>query len=119
MVLGHPLQAKSADPAKGIGMFQVKHRLGSLSAVAVLVMGGLSLSACATKDYVDEKVGAVDNHVNALDVKVTDASQKADAANTAAESAQASAQQANQRIDQLSARVDSLEQRIASKKPRN
>lgn len=101
-------------------MSQVKNRLASLRLAAVVVIGALSLSACATKDYVDEQIAAVNNHINQVDAKATDAGQKADAANSAAQAAAASAQQANQRLDQLTPRVDTLEQEMAAhKKPRN
>ena len=86
-----------------------------------VVIGGLSLSACATEKYVDEQIATVNSHISAVDQKATDAGQKADAANAAAQAAQASAQQANQRLDQLTPRVDSLEQQMAAskKRPRN
>ncbi len=107
-------------------MSPMKHGLAASRVVAIAALGGLSLSACATKDYVDQQIATVTNHVNAVDAKATDASQKADAANSAAQSAgaaaqqaMASAQQANQRLDQLTPRVDAIEQRLAAKRPRN
>jgi hypothetical protein len=100
-------------------MFEVKNRFASLRMVAVLVLGGLSLSACATKEYVDEQIAVVNHRIDGVEAKANDAGAKADAANAAAQSAQAAAQQANQRLDQLTPRVDALEQAAASKKPRN
>lgn len=85
---------------------------------ALVVLGGLSLSACATRSYVDEQIATVNSHINAVDAKATDALQRADAAAHAAQTAQTDAQSANQRIDQLSGRVDSLEQ-APVKRPRH
>lgn len=99
-------------------MSQVKNRIARLPVAAVVLMlGGLSLGACAS-DEADQNWD-VNNHINAVDMKATDAQQRAQAAQTAAQAAQATAQQNSQRVDQLSARVDSLDQRIAAKKPRN
>jgi hypothetical protein len=126
------IRASNDAAMKGYGeMFQVNNR--ALRVAAGLVLGGLSLSACATKGYVDEQIATVNQHLSAVDAKATDAGQKADAAMSAAQaaqsaanaaqataqSAQAGAQQANQRLDQLTSRVDSIEQRLQARKPRN
>jgi hypothetical protein len=107
-------------------MSREKSRFGSLPIAAALVLGALSLSACATKDYVDEQIAAVNGHINAVDAKATEAGQKADAAAAAAQAAQstastaeAAATQANQRLDALTPRVDALEQHVAKKRARN
>jgi outer membrane murein-binding lipoprotein Lpp len=76
-----------------------------------LVVGGLSLSACATQDYVDKQIATVNSRVDSVDAKASDAIQRADAANAAAQAAAGDARTANQRLDQLTPRVDSLEQR--------
>lgn len=90
---------------------------------AIIVLGGLSLSACATRGYVDEQIAMVNTHVNAVDAKASDALQRAEAANSAAQaagsaaqSAMAAAQNANSRLDQLTPRVDTIEQ--SASKPR-
>jgi outer membrane murein-binding lipoprotein Lpp len=80
--------------------------------VVLTIAGGLSLSACATEDYVDKHIAIVNDRVTALEARV----QQVD---TTAQAAAASAQSANQRIDQLTARVDGIEQRLASKPARN
>jgi murein lipoprotein len=80
--------------------------------VGLLIAGGLSLSACATTDYVDEQVATVNNRVSALETRVQQVE-------STAQGAASSAQQANQRIDQLTGRMDSMEQRMAAKPPRN
>jgi outer membrane murein-binding lipoprotein Lpp len=80
---------------------------------AALVLGGLSLSACATQGYVDEQIATVNSRIDGVDAKASDAIQRADAANSAAQSAAASAQQANQRLDAMEARVGALETRPA------
>jgi outer membrane murein-binding lipoprotein Lpp len=96
---------------------------------AAAVLGGLSLSGCATEEYVDKRIAEVNQHISAVDAKASDAIQRADAANaaaqaaagqaqaanSAAQAAAASAAQANQRIDALGSRVSALE---ASKRPR-
>ena len=87
-------------------MIQSKRRLARLSAVAgVVVLGGFSLSACATTEYVDARVAEVNTHLSAVDAKATAADQKADQALAAAQAAQAAAAQANQRIDSLTATI--------------
>lgn len=92
----------------------------TLRTAAVLVVGGLSLSACATRSYVDEQIAAVNTRVGAVDAKAQDAIQRADAANSAAQAAAADARTANQRLDQLTPRVDTLEQqRTMGRRPRN
>jgi murein lipoprotein len=75
---------------------------------AVVVLGGLSLSACAT-NY-DAAIADLNNRVAAVDAKANDALQRADAANAAAQAANASAANANSRIDQLTTRVDTIQQ---------
>ncbi len=56
----------------------LKRRLAQLPVVAVVVLGGLSLSACVTQDYVDRRIDEVNTHVSAVDAKATSADQKAD-----------------------------------------
>lgn len=106
-------------------MPRLKDRTTGFGVALALVLGGLSLSACATKDYVNQQIEPVNTHLSAVDAKASDAIQRADAAaaaardaGTAAQGAATDARTANQRLDQLTARVDSLEQRHA-KRPRN
>jgi murein lipoprotein len=89
----------------------------SIAAIGLTIAGGLSLSACATTDYVDEQVATVNDRVSALESKV----QQVD---STAQAAAGSAQSANQRLDQLTGRVDGIEQQLAQrqsvqKRPRN
>jgi murein lipoprotein len=92
--------------------------LGKTTATAALaIVGGLSLSGCATTKYVDEQIATVNTRIGALESRV----QQVD---STAQAAAGSAQQANQRVDQLSGRVDSVEQQLAQKqasqkRPRN
>ncbi len=79
--------------------------------MTALVSAGLSLSGCATEDYVDKHIAIVNQRVDALEARVNEVNQTAQAA-------MGSSQQANQRLDQLTGRVDSIEQRLAAKKPR-
>ena len=86
-------------------------RKGIATATLVL-LGGLSLGACATTDYVDERIAAVNARIDALETRVNENA-------AAAQAASAQAQSNGQRIDQITGRVDSLEQRMATKAPRN
>jgi len=96
-------------------MPRAPNRIARMSVVATaLVLGGLSLSACATRSYVDEQIASVNTHISAVDAKATDAQQKADAANAAAQAAATDARNANQRLDQITTRVDTLEQNAAA-----
>jgi hypothetical protein len=113
-------------------MPRLQNRTASVQLALALVLGGLSLSACATKGYVDEQIAPVNTRLGAVDAKATDALQRADAAASqaqaansaaqaaasAAQAAATDAQNANQRLDQLTARVDQLQQH-PRKKPRH
>ncbi len=88
----------------------MKNGFAKLPVAAALALGGLSLSACATQEYVDQHIAEVNTHLSAVDAKATAADQKADAAMSAAQAAQAAAAQANQRIDALTAQVNSMQQ---------
>lgn len=84
-----------------------------------LAASGLSLSGCATEDYVDKHIAIVNQRVDELTTHVTQVEATANQANQTAQQALGSAQQANQRLDQLTGRVDTLEQEFAAhKKPR-
>ena len=96
--------------------------------VAALLLGGLSLSACATRSYVREHVEIDNTRVTTVDARASDALSRADAAaaaaasaNSAAQAAGADARNANARIDALTTRVDSIEQRsmTTTRRPRN
>lgn len=84
-------------------MIQVKKRFLRAPVVGAAILGGLSLSACATTDYVDHRIAEVNDRISAVDAKATAADQKADQALSAAT-------QANQRIDSLTTTVNSMQQ---------
>ena len=84
----------------------------SLATAALLILGGLNLSGCATTEYEDEQIALVNGRISTVEAKV----QEDDAT---AQGAANDARTANQRIDQLTGRVDSLEQRLAQRAPRN
>lgn len=91
-----------------------------IAVASALVLGGLSLSACATKGYVDEQIAMVNTRIDGVDAKATDAIARADAANAAAQAAAADARNANQRLDTITTRVDTMEQQAAAaRRPRN
>jgi len=87
----------------------------SIATVGMIVFGGLSVSACATTDYVDEQIAAVNARINTVEASAQAANAAAQQANATAQAAAASAATANQRLDQLTPRVDALE----AKRPRN
>ena len=95
----------------------------SLVTAAVLTLGGLGLSGCATTDYVDEQIAAVNARIDGVDARVSQNAQAAAAAQSTAQAAAADAQNANRRIDALTGRVDRLEQQAAAaaaaRRPRN
>lgn len=93
-------------------------RTASVRLALLLAVGGLSLSACATREYVDEQIAGVNSRIDAVDARAQDAGRRADAAAAAAQQAGTDAQSANQRIDQLTGRVDQLEQ-ARMRTPRN
>jgi outer membrane murein-binding lipoprotein Lpp len=104
-------------------MSWLKNHAASARAVAVVALGGLALSACATNQYVDERIAAVNSRIDQTDARVQAAAQRAEAANsaaqaaandaraanTAAQAAATDARTANQRVDQLGGRVDTME----------
>src|SRR5690348_5333714 len=73
--------------AKDDKMRLVGKPIASLRTAAIVVLGGLSLSACATREYVDEQIAAVNTRVSSVDAKASDAIARADAANAAAQAA--------------------------------
>lgn len=100
-------------------MPMLNNRIARAPLAFALVLGGLGLSACATTDYVDERIAAVNSRIDAVDARAQGAQQRADAAASSAEAASASGQTTNQRLDQLTARVERLEQMPAPRTPRN
>lgn len=70
------------------------HRIAGISLVSLAAAGGLLLSGCATKEYVDEqvaavsgRVAAVSDQVNALDGRVAALSQRVDEVDRTAQGA--------------------------------
>ena len=94
----------------------LKTHAASARVVAVIMLGGLGLSACATRGYVDEQITAVNSRIDQVDARVQTATQRADAAaaeartaNQTAQGAATDARTANQRLDQIGGRLDQLE----------
>jgi len=100
-------------------MGPVTKHMGKLKVAAVVVLGGLGLSACATRGYVDEQIAAVNTRISAVEARVNDVGARADAANAAAQAAAADARTASGRIDQLTTRIDTVEQQSVTRRPRN
>jgi Alanine-zipper, major outer membrane lipoprotein len=109
----------------------LKKHAATARVATIIALGAVSLTACATNGYVDEKFAAVNSRIDQVDARVTAASQRAEAANsaaaaaassasaanTAAQAAATDARSANQRLDQLGGRVDAME-KAPAKKPR-
>ena len=92
----------------------------SLATVALVAVSGLSLSACATTDYVDEQIAMVNQRIDGVEANLAQTTTTANAAQAQAQAAATDAQNANRRIDQLNGRVDRLEQAAAAqRRPRN
>ena len=95
----------------------VNNSTAKLGVVAAIVLGGLSLTACANYD---DEFAAINTRITAVDAKASDALARADAAGAAAAAAAADARNANTRLDALTTRVDTWEQQQAvSRQPRN
>jgi hypothetical protein len=85
-----------------------------------MALGGLSLSACATTDYVDEQIAMVNQRIDGVEANLAQTTTTANAAAAQAQAAAADAQNANRRLDALTGRVDRLEQAAAAqRRPRN
>ncbi len=101
----------------------LKKHAATARVAAVIILGGLSATACATNGYVDEQIAATNSRIDALDARVQTAAQRAEAGNTAAaaassqaaaanaaaQAAATDARTANQRLDQVGGRLDTLE----------
>ena len=60
-------------------MSWLKNHAASARAIAVVALGGLALSACATPQYVDEKIAMVNSRIDQTDARVQQAAQRAEA----------------------------------------
>ncbi len=92
----------------------------NLVTVAFVAASGLSLSACATTEYVDQQIATVNQRIDGVESRLQQTTSTANAAQAAAQAAAGDAQNANRRLDALTGRVDRLEQAAAAqRKPRN
>ncbi|HEX6860867.1 MAG TPA: hypothetical protein VF138_11800 [Caulobacteraceae bacterium] len=81
----------------------VNNSSAKLGAVTAVILGGLSLTACATPVDYGADIAALNNRVSAVEGVAGNAA-------AAAQAAAADARNANARIDALTTRVDRLEQ---------
>jgi outer membrane murein-binding lipoprotein Lpp len=98
-------------------MIQVKRGFVGLAVAGVAVLGGLSLSACASTDY-DHRIAEMNEHISAVDARATAADQKADQALSADQAAQNAAARVNDRVDSLTTTVNGLERAPPPRSPR-
>jgi outer membrane murein-binding lipoprotein Lpp len=79
--------------------------------LAILLVGAVGVSGCATKSYVREQIAPVSQRVDTLETRLqeTDGTAKA---------ALAEAQANGQRLDQINGRVDGVEQRLQAQEAR-
>ncbi len=99
-------------------MLRLKNCVPSVRSAALLLLVGVSLSACATEEYVNERIAIVDARITEVDARVSVVDAKASDALQRADAANAAAQQANQRIDQMGARVNRYDETTTMKRPR-
>jgi len=59
----------------------------SIVTAGLVLASGLSLSACATEDYVDKQIATVNDRVSALEARVNTVDQTAQQANSTAQAA--------------------------------
>ena len=98
--------------------------ISKVAPAAMILVGAMSLSGCATKSYVREQIAPVSQRVDALEAKLAETDGTAKSALSQAQAAAGQAQNNGQRLDQLNARVDGIEQKMQAaantrKRPRN
>ncbi|MDB5689856.1 MAG: hypothetical protein JWL91_1732 [Sphingomonas bacterium] len=91
---------------------------------ALLLVGAIGLSGCATKSFVREQIAPVSQRVDTLEARLQETDGTAKAALAEARAASGQLQNNGQRLDQLTGRVDGVEQRLQAqearpKRPRN
>ena len=84
----------------------------SARVVAVIALGGLAVTGCATNGYVDEKIAAVNSRIDQVDARVSTATQKADAAQSTANSANSAASAANSAAQGAATEARTANQRL-------
>ncbi len=82
------------------------------SAVAMILLGSVSLGGCATKGYVNEQIATVNTRIDGIDSHLRTVEGTSGQALTQAQAAAGQAQQNGQRIDQLNGRVDGVDQQM-------
>lgn len=83
-----------------------------IAPLAMLVIGAVGLSGCATKKFVREQIAPVSQRVDVLETRLQETDGTARQALSQAQAAAGQAQQNGQRLDQLNGRVDTLDQQV-------
>jgi murein lipoprotein len=85
---------------------------------ALILMGAVGLSGCATKSFVREQIAPVTQRVDTLETRLQETDGTAKTALAEARAASGQLQNNGQRLDQLSGRVDGVEQRLQAQESR-
>lgn len=85
---------------------------------ALILIGAIGLSGCATKSYVREQIAPVSQRVDGIETRLQQTDGTAKAALAEAQAASGQTQNNAQRLDQINGRVDGVEQRLQAQENR-
>jgi murein lipoprotein len=80
--------------------------------VALILIGAVGLSGCATKGFVREQIATVNTRIDGMDGRLRTVEGTSGQALAQAQAAAGQSQQNGQRIDQINSRVDGLDQQM-------